>query len=114
MRIKLITKILSARRITLLLFFRAAFASWLLMNLLLVVVPRYGAYAMIITSLFLLMACFVYYALLPANPLIIRFEDNKQLTFSFGWCFWLTFFAGERILLVDGPQVRSRYANLVK
>lgn len=75
--------------------YRAAFASWLMMNLLLIVVPRYGAYAMIITALFLLLTCFVYHCMLPVTPLIIRFEENKQLTFGFGWCFWLTFFAGK-------------------
>lgn len=72
----------------------AAFASWLMMNLLLIVVPRYGAYAMILTALFLLLTCFIYYCLLPVTPLIIRFEESKQLTFGFGWCFWLTLFAG--------------------
>ena len=78
------------------LFRRAALASWLMMNLLLVVVPRYGAYAMIITSLFLLVTCFVYHCMLPVNQLVIRFEENKMLTFGFGWCFWLTLFAGKQ------------------
>jgi dual oxidase maturation factor 1 len=77
--------------------FRAALASWFMMNLLLIVVPRYGAYAMIITALFLLSTCFVYHCMLPVNPLVIRFEENRMLTFGYGWCFWLTLFAGKNV-----------------
>lgn len=73
---------------------RAAFASWLLMNLLLIVVPRYGAYMMTLTGSFLLVAAFVYRCLLPANPLQVRFEQNKILAFRYGWCFWLVIIAG--------------------
>lgn len=81
-----------------------------MMNLLLIVVPRYGAYSMIVTALFLLMTCFIYYCMLPVSPLIIRFEENKHLTFSFGWCYWLTLFAG-MLLLIYFSQSMNFEAN---
>ncbi|PNF40908.1 hypothetical protein B7P43_G14984 [Cryptotermes secundus] len=71
----------------------AAFASWLLMNLLLVVVPRYGAFAMIVTGMLLLSTDLVYYMLIPYNPLVVRFEGSA-LMFRLGWCFWLVMTAG--------------------
>lgn len=74
--------------------FRAAFASWLLMNLLLVVVPRYGAFAMIVTGMLLLCTDLVYYMLIPYNPLVVRFEGSA-LMFRLGWCFWLVMTAGD-------------------
>ena len=74
-------------------YFRASFASWLLMNLLIVVVPRYGAYQMVITGGLMLTTNFVYYLLIPAKPLMIRFEEH-MLMFKFGWCFWLVVIAG--------------------
>lgn len=78
----------------------AAFASWLMMNLLLIVVPRYGAYAMMTTGLLLIGAASMYQCLLPINPLTIRFEENKQLEFGFGWCFWLVHASGAVCLIV--------------
>lgn len=42
--------------------YRAAFASWLMMNLLLVVVPRYGAYAMTTTGSLMLLSDFLYWS----------------------------------------------------
>jgi hypothetical protein len=73
---------------------RAAFAMWLLMNLLLVVVPRYGAYAMMVTGALLLSTDLVYYMLIPFNPLVVRFEGSA-LMFRLGWCFWLVITAGD-------------------
>jgi hypothetical protein len=73
---------------------RAAFASWLLMNLLLIVVPRYGAFAMIVTGILLLSTDLVYYMLIPYNPLVVRFEGSA-LMFRLGWCFWLVMTAGD-------------------
>jgi len=73
---------------------RSAFASWLLMNLLLVVVPRYGAYAMMVTGTILHCTALVYYMLIPFNPLVVRFEGGA-LVFRLGWCFWLVIIAGE-------------------
>ncbi|XP_066998240.1 dual oxidase maturation factor 1 isoform X2 [Anabrus simplex] len=71
----------------------ATFAAWLLMNLLLVVVPRYGAYAMVLTGTLLICTNLVYYWLLPTHPLIIRFEGGTLL-FSLGWCYWVVLAAG--------------------
>ncbi len=73
---------------------RAAFASWLLMNILSVVVPRYGGYAMIVTGGLMLQTNLIYYLMVPSRPLLIRFEQ-AILTFSFGWCFWLVLIAGQ-------------------
>lgn len=71
----------------------ATFATWLLMNLLLVVVPRYGAYVMVLTGGLLICTDLVYYSLLPVTPLVVRFEGGS-LTFRLGWCFWLVVVAG--------------------
>jgi dual oxidase maturation factor 1 len=73
---------------------RSAFATWLLMNLLLVVVPRYGAYAMMLTGTLLLGTDLAYYMLIPFNPLVVRFEGSV-LMFRLGWCFWLVIIAGD-------------------
>ncbi|XP_008484732.2 uncharacterized protein LOC103521399 [Diaphorina citri] len=79
---------------------RAAFAAWLLMNLLLVVVPRYGAYAMTRLLKLLTLSATVYHCMLPKVPLMIRFESNKVLSFHFGWCFYLVIAAGLLCFLV--------------
>lgn len=63
------------------------------MNLLLVVVPRYGAYLLVATGFFLLSANLIYIRLIPENPLIIRFEGGA-LEFELGWCFWVVLCAG--------------------
>jgi len=73
---------------------RASFASWMLMNLLLVVVPRYGAYQMVVTGGLMITTNVLYYLLIPAKGLMIRFEDNF-LVFKFGWCYWLVLVAGK-------------------
>lgn len=65
----------------------ASFAMWMVMNILLCMVPRYGAYTMVLTGLMILASNGIYYALLPKIPLIIHFEV-QVLTFSLGWCFW--------------------------
>uniref|UniRef100_A0A0A9Y706 Dual oxidase maturation factor 2 n=2 Tax=Lygus hesperus TaxID=30085 RepID=A0A0A9Y706_LYGHE len=71
----------------------AAFACWMVMNLLLIVVPRYGACAMTLTGALMLFSAFTYHCLLPKNPLKVRFEQ-AMLSFKFGWCFWLVIIAG--------------------
>ena len=63
------------------------------MNLLLVVVPRYGAYLMMSTGIMMLFSNFLYYWLLPMKPLHIHIE-GVLLSFDLGWCFWLTLVAG--------------------
>ncbi|XP_030030651.1 dual oxidase maturation factor 1 [Manduca sexta] len=76
-----------------------ALALWLLMNLLLVVVPRYGAYAMVSLGVTLCAAAGGYWASLPNAPLIVRL-DGAMLFFSLGWCFWLVLIAGSSCVLV--------------
>ncbi len=76
-----------------------AFVMWLCMNLLLVIVPRYGAYMMTATGSMMVFSDLVYWYLLPARPLVIHVED-VVLTFEFGWCFWLILVAGLLCLMV--------------
>ncbi|KAL1463553.1 hypothetical protein WDU94_015294, partial [Cyamophila willieti] len=78
----------------------AALAAWFLMNLLLVVVPRYGAYAMTITGILMILSASMYHFMLPKVPLQIRFEFNKSLSFQYGWCFYLVIIAGVICFLV--------------
>lgn len=81
------------------LFNRASLASWLLMNLLLVAVPRYGAYTKVLTGLLLVATNGGYYMLLPRRPLTIIIEGG-HLEFRLGWCFWLVLVAGVLCLFV--------------
>lgn len=90
--------------------FRTAFALWLIMNLLLVVVPRYGAYAMAVLGVTLCAAAGGYWASLPHDPLVVRL-DGAMLFFSMGWCFWLVLIAGnicetDEILMFNFVQSR--------
>ncbi|XP_050458987.1 dual oxidase maturation factor 1 [Cataglyphis hispanica] len=75
-----------------------SFASWLMMNLLLMVVPRYGAYGMIFTGLCMLLTNLIYTALLPCEPLIAHI-DGSILSFNLGWNYWLVVSAGAACLL---------------
>ncbi|XP_043467970.1 dual oxidase maturation factor 1 [Leptopilina heterotoma] len=70
-----------------------SFASWILMNLLLIVVPRYGAYSMIFTGGCLLFTNLIYWKLLPSEPLVAH-VDGSILIFNFGWNYWLVLIAG--------------------
>lgn len=81
----------------------AAFATWLLMNILLCAVPRYGLYFMQITGAMMLSANAIYAVLLPRKPLAIPFE-GETLTFAYGWCFWALLIAG-CIAVVVGAAV---------
>ncbi|XP_017859116.1 PREDICTED: dual oxidase maturation factor 1 [Drosophila arizonae] len=71
----------------------ASLASWLLMNLLLLAVPRYGAYLKALTGALLVCTAVGYHCLLPQRPLCI-FLEGGRLEFHFGWCFWLVLVAG--------------------
>ncbi|TGZ49633.1 DUOXA-like protein C06E1.3 [Temnothorax longispinosus] len=73
-----------------------SFASWLMMNLLLMVVPRYGAYGMIFTGLCMLLTNLIYTALLPCEPLIAHIEGSI-LSFNLGWNYWLKYLAFQTI-----------------
>jgi len=78
-----------------------AFALWVLSNLMLIVVPRYGAYLVTLTGFTLLFCNFIYFKLLPARPLLIRLEQSV-LMFNFGWSFWLVMVAGVLCVLMGG------------
>ena len=71
----------------------AAFCSWILMNVFLCAVPRYGVYTMQVTGVLMLLTDAIYAVLLPGKPLVIPFE-NQILTFSYGWCFWVVLVGG--------------------
>nr|CAH7733192.1 unnamed protein product [Callosobruchus chinensis] len=75
-----------------------SFTIWILMNLMLVVVPRYGAILMTTCGLLLIATCCGYFVMLPETPLVIRMEGSK-LQFRFGWTYWLVLFAGGVCLL---------------
>lgn len=76
-----------------LLFFRTSFAIWLLMNLMVIAVPRYGAVLMTACGFLLLSTVTGYLGMLPENPLVIHLEGS-MLEFHLGWCFWLVLIAG--------------------
>merc|ERR1712223_1283605 len=78
-----------------------AFALWVLSNLMLVVVPRYGAYLVTLTGFTLLFCNFIYFKLLPSRPLLIRLEQSV-LMFNFGWSYWLVLVAGCLCVLMGG------------
>ena len=63
------------------------------MNLLLVSVPRYGAYMMCLDGVLLICAAVGYYLMLPEHPLTIIMEGGR-LEFHLGWCFWLVLVVG--------------------
>jgi len=65
-----------------------SFALWLLMNIMIVQIPRYGAYLMTASGVMSLFSDFIYWCLLPPNALKIPFA-GVVLEFKLGWCFWL-------------------------
>mgnify|MGYP001389000388 FL=1 len=69
------------------------------MNLMMVIVPRYGAYLMSLTGAMLIYSDFVYFWLLPTNALKIPFE-GIILELKLGWCFWLVLTTGILSLMV--------------
>lgn len=77
----------------------ASFASWLLMNLLILILPRYGAYTKVVTGL-LLVSTNIGYSWLVPNPQLVIIMEGGRLTFRFGWCFWLVLVAGILCLVV--------------
>jgi len=78
-----------------------AFTLWVLSNLMLIVVPRYGAYLVTLTGFTLLFCNFIYFKLLPSRPLLIRLEQSV-LMFNFGWSYWLVMVAGVLCVLMGG------------
>ncbi|XP_058806223.1 dual oxidase maturation factor 1 isoform X2 [Phymastichus coffea] len=75
-----------------------SFASWCMTVVLLMMVPRYGAYGMIFTGLCMLFANLTYWSLLPCEPLVAH-VDGSILVFNFGWNYWLVLVAGVAFLL---------------
>ncbi|XP_001607607.2 dual oxidase maturation factor 1 isoform X2 [Nasonia vitripennis] len=75
-----------------------SFASWSMTGLLLVMVPRYGAYGMVFTGLCMLFTNLTYWSLLPCDPLVAH-VDGSILIFNFGWNYWLVLVAGIAFLL---------------
>lgn len=79
-----------------------------MMNLLLMTVPRYGAYSMILTGLCMLLTNLIYTALLPCEPLIAHIEGSI-LSFSLGWNYWLVLSAG--LYFSSCREARSRHSE---
>lgn len=77
----------------------SAFAMWMVMNILLCMVPRYGAYTMALTGVIILVANGLYVLMLPKRPLVIHFE-TEILIFKFGWCYWTVMSAGILAVIV--------------
>lgn len=69
------------------------------MNLLLIAVPRYGAYMKVLTGLLLVLTTAGYYTMLPKRPLTIIIEGG-HLEFRLGWCYWLVMVAGVLCLFI--------------
>lgn len=86
--------------------FRLAFACWVLMNILLCAVPRYGAYMMQVTGALMLLSNLLYVGLIPAKPLRIPFE-GATLNFHLSYCFWMVFSAGMFPLSLGQPSLKD-------
>ncbi|XP_043214471.1 uncharacterized protein LOC122377924 isoform X3 [Amphibalanus amphitrite] len=86
-----------------------SFASWLLMNLMLLTVPRYGAYMMVVTGALMCVACALYSTLKPSHLMAIRLED-AVLRISLGWQFYLVLLAG---ILCTGVGVLAAIMDLL-
>ena len=69
------------------------------MNIMLVIVPRYGAYLMSLTGAMMMFADLLYVWLLPSRELKVPFE-GVTLTFELGWSFWLVLTAGGLCMLI--------------
>jgi len=82
-----------------------SFSVWVLMNLMLIVVPRHGAILMTACGFCLLSTVCGYLAMLPNSALVIHLEGST-LYFHLGWCFWLVFIAG-CICLLSGVVITT-------
>lgn len=92
--------------------FRASFASWTMMNLLLVVVPRYGAYGMISTGICMLLTNLIYWALLPCEPLTAHI-DGSILAFNLGWNYWLVLLSGRYFVLFFTYSSKEKDSRII-
>lgn len=82
-----------------------SFTVWILMNLMLIAVPRYGALLMTACGFLLLGTCTGYFCSLPEIPLVIHL-DGATMQLYFGWCFWLVVAAGG-ICLLSGVTITT-------
>jgi len=82
-----------------------SFATWMLMNLMLIVVPRYGALLMTACGFLLLATVCGYFGMLPETPLVVHIEGTT-MNFKFGWCYWLVVIAGS-ICLTAGVIITT-------
>ena len=67
--------------------------SWAWMNVFFLVIPFYGALAMILTGLLGLTANLVYWLLLPAHEMTVHI-NGSVLSFHMGGCYWTVLTAG--------------------
>ena len=58
---------------------RSAFVLWVSMNIMILVVPRYGAYLMALTGLMMLFSDALFWKLIPKRPLMIHIEVSEEL-----------------------------------
>ena len=71
---------------------------WAWMNIFFLVIPRYGAVAMIVTGILALIAVFIYWILLPVRDLVIHL-NGSIINFKMGGCYWTVFTAGFAALI---------------
>lgn len=85
------------------LFLWASFAAWLLADVLLCAVPRYGAYCTQLTGALMVLSTIIYGSLLPDMPLVIPLEGDF-LRLSLGWNFWLVLVVGILAIIFGGSM----------
>ncbi|XP_064456410.1 dual oxidase maturation factor 1-like [Ornithodoros turicata] len=79
----------------------AAFTAWLLANVLLCAVPRYGAYALQVCGALMVLSTIVYYGLLPRFPLVVPLETDV-LRLTLGWNYYIVLLIGILAVVVGG------------
>lgn len=71
---------------------------WAWMNIFFLVIPRYGAIAMIATGILALISVFLYWILLPAREMVIHL-NGAALHFKLGGCYWTVLTSGWAALI---------------
>ncbi len=74
--------------------YRIGFTLWVITNILFLNVIRYGAYFLSFTGVAVLLANLIYDSLHFGPELTIPFSEGI-LTFTYGWCFWMSFTIGK-------------------
>ena len=67
--------------------------SWAWMNIFFMVIPRYGAAAMLATGLLALLSIMLYWTMLPSRNLVI-YVNGQHVCLAMGTCFWTVFITG--------------------